>query len=256
MSIALLLVATFSCFLLLIGQLPTDSNAVGFYQYLSHSLMVLVFTPAFLLPLFAIALSIRRYWKDTGGTRLHARHWKSAFADMASMKNLSGGQGQGCNFEDTDRYSNARRYWHQLTVLGFLLCFLSTSTATVLHYLFDMPAPYAWYSLPKLFGVSGGVALTIGCGGLAFLKTQSDPGLGAAKVWGAEMAFVLLLGLTGLTGLVLYALTGTAWVSGALAVHLGFVLTLFLLLPYSKMVHGFFRMAALLREAQLRESSL
>ncbi|WP_171060858.1 hypothetical protein [Poseidonocella sp. HB161398] len=38
-----------------------------------------------------------------------------------------------------------------------------------------------------------------------------------------------------------------------LPVHLGSVLTLFLLMPYSKMVHGFYRMAALTREAAERE---
>ncbi len=253
--IALMLVVAFTFFMLLIGLLP-DSNpeAVGFYRYLPHTLMVLVFTPAFLFPLFTIAMSIRRYWIDTGGTRLHTRHWRSSFAEMVSMRNLAGGQGQGCNFEQTDHFSNARRYLHQLTVFGFLLCFASTSSATVMHYFFDLPAPYAWYTLPKLFGVSGGVALTVGCAGLAMLKLRADTELGAKNVWGAEMAFVLLLGLTGFTGLVLYAVTGTALVGIALAVHLGFVLTLFLLLPYSKMVHGFFRVAALLREAQLRES--
>ena len=119
-----------------------------------------------------------------------------------------------------------------------------------MHYLLDMPAPYVWYSLPKLFGVSGGIALVFGCAGLAWLKCQADSTLGAQHVWGAEMAFVVLLGLTGLTGLVLYALTGQPGVKTALIIHLSCVMTLFLLMPYSKMVHGFFRLAALIREAQ------
>ena len=37
----------------------------------------------------------------------------------------------------------------------------------------------------------------------------------------------------------------------AMAVHLGFVLAFFLVLPYSKMVHGVYRSAALLRRAAL-----
>jgi citrate/tricarballylate utilization protein len=37
-----------------------------------------------------------------------------------------------------------------------------------------------------------------------------------------------------------------------LAIHLGFVLALFLVLPYSKMVHGVYRSAALLRRAAER----
>jgi citrate/tricarballylate utilization protein len=39
----------------------------------------------------------------------------------------------------------------------------------------------------------------------------------------------------------------------ALAVHLGFVLALFLLMPYSKFVHGLYRAVALWRAARERK---
>jgi citrate/tricarballylate utilization protein len=38
-----------------------------------------------------------------------------------------------------------------------------------------------------------------------------------------------------------------------LAIHLGVVLSFFLLLPYGKFVHGFYRAAALLRSAMEQE---
>jgi len=96
-------------------------------------------------------------------------------------------------------------------------------TGTILHYVFDMAAPYQLVSLPKLFGLSGGLLLTFGCGALAWLKTKADPVLGARVVWGAEMAFVLLLGLTGASGLALYLATGSAFVTPILSLHLGAV---------------------------------
>ncbi|MHB8885300.1 MAG: hypothetical protein ACYC5H_09460 [Methylovirgula sp.] len=40
-----------------------------------------------------------------------------------------------------------------------------------------------------------------------------------------------------------------------LAIHLGIVPSLFLLLPYSKLIHGIYRTAALLRAAMDREAS-
>jgi citrate/tricarballylate utilization protein len=166
------------------------------------------------------------------------------------MKNLNGGQGQGCNFENDDRYSDTRRWMHQAVMYGFLLCFAATSSGTVLHYVFDMQAPYGFFSLPKLLGIPGGILLTIGTIGLAWLKTKADPKLGAVRVWGGEMGFILLLGATGASGLALYAATGTAAVPMLLAIHLGCVLAFFLLLPYSKMVHGFYRLAALIIEDQ------
>lgn len=133
---------------------------------------------------------------------------------------------------------------------GFLLCFAATSTATIMHYVFNLHAPYPLFSLPKIFGVTGGVLLTIGTIWMARLKVAADPALGARRVWGGEMAFILLLGLVGASGLALYAATGTNLVSPLLALHLGAVLAFFLLLPWTKMVHGFFRLAALLIEEQ------
>ena len=62
------------------------------------------------------------------------------------------------------------------------------------------------FSFQKLFGVSGGVLMSIGAFGLAWLKTQADPKLGDENKWGGEMGFVLLLGGVGLSGLLLYAL--------------------------------------------------
>jgi citrate/tricarballylate utilization protein len=179
-------------------------------------------------------------------------HLRQAFTAAADMRNLGGGQGQGCNFEEGDRFSNKRRIAHQMVMYGFLLCFASTSSGTVLHYVFGLEAPYGFFSLPKLLGVPGGILLSIGAVWLIALKLQADRALGAASAWGGEVAFVLLLGLTGATGLALYAATGSALVAPLLAIHLGAVLTFFLTTPYSKMVHGFYRLAALVRDAQGR----
>ena len=172
------------------------------------------------------------------------------------MANLSGGHGEGCNFEDEDRYSNTRRWFHQAAMYGFLLCFASTASGTILHYGFGLAAPYGPFSLPKLFGVPGGILLCSGTAGLAWLKLKSDPKLGASRFRRGEFAFVVLLFLVSATGLLLYATTGTVFVEPLLAMHLGTVLAFFLLTPYSKMVHGFYRLAALVRDAaQLREMS-
>lgn len=231
---------------------PADGQ--GFYAVLSHSAMVAIFTPAFVLPVIIVALGLRRYWHEVGDTRVRWPHLWDAACAVAAMRNLAGGQGQGCNFEDEDRFSNARRIAHQMTMWGFLLCFAATCSGTVLHYVFDMTAPYGLFSLPKLLGLSGGVLLSIGALALAWLRTKADPALGAARHGGGDMAFVLLLAATGITGLALYAATGTALVPTLLAIHLGSVLALFLTTPYSKMAHGFYRFAALVRDSQIKRA--
>ncbi|MDZ4137154.1 MAG: 4Fe-4S ferredoxin, partial [Paracoccaceae bacterium] len=235
---------------------PTGGE--GFYAVLSHNAMVAIFAPAFLLPLLSVAIGLRAYWREVGAGPLRLVHLSGALRQAASLRNLNGGQGQGCNFEAEDRYSDRRRWLHQAVMYGFLLCFAATSSATLLHYLADMPAPYELFSLPKLLGVPGGVLMVIGATGLVWLKTRADPALGARRVWGGEMAFVVLLAWVALSGLALYAATGvgtgagtgvgTGAVAVLLALHLGAVLGFFVLLPFTKMVHGFFRLTALVAE--------
>ncbi|MEM9442487.1 MAG: hypothetical protein AAGA73_18735 [Pseudomonadota bacterium] len=99
--------------------------------------------------------------------------------------------------------------------------------ATVMHYAFDREAPYALVSLPKLFGVTGGLLLCVGTAGLAGLKMRADRQLGAPAIWCGEMAFTLLLFTVSGSGLALYAATGTGAVPFLLAFHHSTVPTFF-----------------------------
>ena len=229
-----------------------STGGEGFYAVLSHHAMVAIFLPAFVMPLVLMAVGLRNYWRRVGGISVRMADLTWAFSQAATMRNLSGGHGDGCNFEDEDRFSHARRNAHHATMYGFLLCFTSTSVATIMHYAFDMPAPYPLFSLPKILGLVGGVLLCLGTLVLVMLKLNSSRDLADARVWGGEMAFVVLLFVVSASGLVLYAGGDSAWLTELLAFHLGAVLAFFLLTPFSKMAHGFYRLAALTREAQLR----
>ena len=227
-----------------------NSSGDGFYAAMSHNLMVAVFAPAFLFPMLSLAISLRRYWAAVGGRRIRMKHMMRALAAAANMRNLSGGHGEGCNFEDDDRFSHARRRAHHYVFYGFLLCLASTSAGTILHYLFDLPAPYSIFSVPKLLGIPGGIMLSIGTLWMIILKRKADPTLGVQSAWGGEIAFIALLGFVAFSGLVLFTLGTTALMPYVLALHLGSVLSFFLLMPFTKMAHGFYRIAALVRDAQ------
>ncbi|MDP5219178.1 tricarballylate utilization 4Fe-4S protein TcuB [Ruegeria sp. 2205SS24-7] len=248
-AIAMALVAGFALMFLAIRAVGS-AGGDGFYAVLSHSAMVALFAPALLLPLFSIGLSLRAYWRMVDGRPLTLADLNAAFNRAAHMTDLAAGHGEGCNFEDEDRFSQSRRYAHQAILYGFLLCFAATCAGTILHYLFNSPAPYPFWSLPKLLGIPGGALLTLGCAWMTWLKLKSDRTLGDPRAWGGDIGFTLLLGFTGLSGLMLFAVGDTAWMPGMLALHLGAVLTFFLLMPFTKMAHGFYRTAALLRNAQ------
>jgi len=167
--------------------------------------------------------------------------------DALTLKNLGGGvENEGCTYP-TEQKSLARRTFHHFTFYGFMLCFAATSVATVYHYVLGQPAPYPVTSLPVLLGIAGGIGLLIGPAGLLYLKAQRDQELVAKDQTGMDAGFLVLLFMISLTGLGLLAFREHGSMGTWLAVHLGFVLALFLTMPYGKFVHGLYRLVALVR---------
>lgn len=222
----------------------------GFYNVIPYGAMVWTASASFLFSMLAMAIGFGRFWRDTGGTAaelLRPQPLMQAFRDAATLRYLGGG-GHGCNDQD-ESFSASRRHFHHAMAYGFLLCFASTSVATVYDHLLAWPAPYPVLSLPVLLGLIGGVGLLVGCSGLFWLKLAGDQEPQARRLLGADAGLLLLLLLVGLTGLMLLAVRATGAMGVTLAVHLGFVLALFVTMPYSKFVHSIYRTGALIRHA-------
>jgi citrate/tricarballylate utilization protein len=175
------------------------------------------------------------------------------------MRNLGGdnsGDGAGCPGPD-DRNSLARRHYHHATFYGFMLCFASTSTGTIYHYLLGREAPYGYLELPVVLGTVGGIMLCVGTAGLWREKRRMEPAVRPLAKLGMDYAFIWVLFWVSATGLVLLALRETSFMGLTLAIHLGLVYGFFLVLPYSKFVHGLYRFAALLADAgEARRSAM
>lgn len=227
------------------------SGPGSFYRLMPHGTMVAIFGAAFLYAVLAIAMGLRAFWRDGGDAQ--SLDYAKAGHDAATLRYLDGG-GAGCR--DSDRPGwDTRRLFHHMTFYGFLLCFASTTAATLYHYLLRLPAPYAWYDLPVVLGTLGGVGLLIGPVGLLVEKCKREPSTQDRDLWGMDIAFLAMLFLTSLTGLALLVLRSTPAMGLLLAVHLGVVFGLFVTLPYGKFVHGLYRYAALARYARERTSS-
>ena len=225
----------------------------AFYRLMPHHMMALIFGIAFLYAFIAIGFGIRTFWRDIGEPRrtMHdPRSLWAAMKDAGQLRYLDGAMA-GCMNED-EKPSDSRKRFHHLTVYGFLLCFAATSTATLYHYLLGREAPYPWYDLPVVFGTFGGIGLVIGPIGLLVAKSRRDPMLLDESRYGMDVAFILMLLVTSVTGLALLVLRETAAMGMLLAVHLGVVFSLFITLPYSKFVHGIYRFLSLVRYAKER----
>jgi citrate/tricarballylate utilization protein len=223
-----------------------------FYDVFEHGFLVNVFAPVFLLALLAIGMGLRRFMQDitpvTGRNAPDLAARTQAARDALSLRYLDGGHGDGCHNED-DAYTLSRRRAHHATFYGFMLCFAATSVATLEHYLFGITAPYDLPALPKLFGLTGGVLLAYGAARLLWLNWRRHPMHGDAQQRPMDRAFLALLLIISISGLGLWLARTNAHMPLWLCVHLGAVMALFLTLPYGKMVHGFYRSAALLRYA-------
>ena len=222
----------------------------NFYHLFPHNLLVGLFAPVFLFVVFALAMGVRRFWRDvtpaTSGAPLSAPATLEATDAVLRLKYLDGGHGDGCHNED-DAYTLKRRRAHHLTFYGFMLCFAATSLATVYHYVFGWAAPYDLPSIPKLLGAVGGVMLMLGTAGLWHLNRTRHALHGDAQQKPMDLGFIALLFLVSSSGLALWLARSTPALALLLCLHLGAVMALFATLPYGKFAHGIFRTAALLR---------
>ena len=250
------------CFLLaaqLGGGLWRQNGLAGnFYAVFAHNTMALLFGASFVFSVLAIAIGVRRFWGQVKHSTLPKADFKASdFAlaahNAATLKYLDGGHGNGCNEAD-DRFTHARRHFHHATAGGFMLCFAATSLATLYHYVWGWQAPYAFTSLPVLLGTLGGIGLMIGPVGLLWLKFKRHPLHGDAVQKPMDVAFITLLLLISVTGLALLAWRDAAAMPVLLCLHLGGVLAFFVTLPYGKMVHGVYRLAALFKWAVEKRS--
>jgi citrate/tricarballylate utilization protein len=228
------------------GSLVHAPLAGNFYAVFPHNLLVGMFGVVFGFAVLALAKGARRFWRQERPGPATAPAVGEAVTDALRLKYLDGGHGEGCNDAD-DRFTLWRRRWHHFTFYGFLLCFAATCVATLYHYVLHLHAPYALASLPVLLGTLGGVGLVIGPAGLLWLNLRRHPLHGDLAQRPMDRGFIALLLANSLTGLALLAWRDSGAMALLLALHLGFVMALFLTLPYGKFAHAVYRVAALLK---------
>lgn len=249
-SIALVLVLTIMLQSPQILSQPNNSPG-AFYAVIPEGIILSIALATFGFAALAFAMTWLNFWRDNGGgTISQTRPLFQAAWDVLTLRNL-GGSGHGCN-NFNEAFSQVRRYAHQSLLYGFLLCMASTIAAAYYEHILALVAPYQLLSIPVVLGTVGGVAMLIGTAGLICVKLKSDPAPSAKALLGSDYAMLALLFFSAATGLLLLVLRNTSAMPVLLALHLGVILSFFIVLPYSRLVHGLYRFAALLRDAAER----
>lgn len=237
--------------LVLKGSLFIPGLEGEFYAIFPHNLLVVLFGSASGFAILALAIGVLRFWREIsepGKPVPVADTLGETAKSVLTMQYLDGGHGDGCNNED-DAFTLWRRRFHHCTFYGFMLCLASTSVATLYHYLFGLEAPYPIFSMPVILGTLGGIGLLVGPAGLFWLNMRRNAMQMDESQKAMDRGFIALLFLISLTGLVLLIWRDTSAMPLLLAIHLGFVMGLFLTMPYGKFAHGIFRSMALLKYA-------
>ncbi|CAD0266720.1 tricarballylate utilization 4Fe-4S protein TcuB [Pseudomonas veronii] len=243
--------ALFLCLtLMMMGNLFTAMPGGNLYGIFPHNTLALMFGAVFGFAVLALAIGVRRFWRNVSPVEASREQTTSAAleasANVATLKYLDGGHGEGCNNAD-DRFTLWRRRFHHFTFYGFMLCFAATGVATLYHFLLGWSAPYPVLSVPVMLGIVGGFGLLVGPAGLLWLNLRRNAEHGDEQQKPMDRGFIALLFLVSASGLALLAFRESMALGLLLAIHLGLVMAFFLTMPYSKFAHGIFRSAALLK---------
>jgi len=222
----------------------------SFYEVVPWLLMVV---PGMVLGLYVLAALLLggvRFLRDTGGGArelLDLEALKTAGWEALTLRWLRGGE-EGCHYP-TYHVSGARTVLHFLVAGGFVAAFASTAVAALYQDVFGLLPPYDVLSVPVVLGSVGGIGMVAGSAGLLILKTRADRQLTTDAQVEFDVAFLITIGLSSLTGMLLLIFRDSAVMPSLLVIHLAVLATLYVTAPYGKFAHFVYRYAALVRNS-------
>lgn len=227
----------------------------AFYEIVPHLGLVI---PAIVVSLYGLVVVLAGAWefsKDTHGSPLDLLSpgalWR-ATSDAVRLRWLGGGGG-GCYYPAT-RGTYIRPRYHAFVFWGFIFAFISTTLAAIYQELFGLLPPYPVFSAPVLFGSVGGLMMIVGSTGLLLLKFASDKTPAVAAMTVMDIAFLVVIDLISITGMLTLIFRGTRAMGVLLALHLGILAGFYVTAPYSKFVHFVYRYLALIKHQVEQES--
>lgn len=252
-----IVISVLAALVMLLLSIPTtgakvfSADASGSpYDLMPHWLLLIVVGVPSVWAVAIGILAVVRYWRDTHG-RLgdlaSPRIWGRALATAATLRHMRGGGEEECAYPDEEP-TPARRRYHSLTFYGFLLCLLSTMSAAATQEFFGILPPYPLLSVPVVLGTVGGIGLIAGCTGLLVLKRRSAKDQTTETMLKADHGLLGALLVLALTGVLTLVLRDTVVFGVILMIHLGAIVYCFGVAPYTKFMHGVYRLLAIYQD--------
>jgi quinone-modifying oxidoreductase subunit QmoC len=216
---------------------------IGFDAFVPHSLIYMVFIPALTLGAVLLSIGALRAWKLWGigverkGSFVSALF--RAFSDIFFHRKFS-----SCNA------AKPRKLGHFLVMWGFIGALVVTALVVVWLALLNAKLPFPLSHPLKVIGNIAAVSLLAGGVMLLFFRTSNASASGASFAFDKFFLFIVLaIGVTGISTELFRAVFPMPWVACAsYLIHLGFILTLFISLPYCKFAHFMYRTLAMTHE--------
>lgn len=228
------------------GEVASVAKKGDFFAVIPYGYMVGIFMIVGCFSFVALAIGFVRFAKAIELKQPPLDVIIQSLKDTLSLRYLGGHKSEGCTYPNALR-SNERRIYHHLTAYGFLSCFIATNLGAIWMHFLGLNAPYDITQAPKIFGLVGGIMLCVGTLGLLFIKLEADDEIKDSQSVGMDYVLIVILFLSSFSGLCLMVSKQSLLLAYMLYFHLSTVLAFFVMMPYSKFVHIFYRFIALLK---------
>jgi quinone-modifying oxidoreductase subunit QmoC len=240
------------------GTFGIPEGEVIFSKFASTIFLQVVFTPALLFGVVVGVLGMRKFW-----------------ADMKQSAGVTSGDVKGSVIEMFKEFLTHQRFKtcdvsadrftsHLLVFYGFVAAGIATAIGVLYIDVLHIQSPFGFDKglIIKLFGNIGAVGIIAGILVMMSNRFKNAEKLGVGSYF--DWLLLSIIGIVGLSGFLaqLMRMAGVAQLAYPIYfIHLVFVLSLFVYLPFSKLAHMFYRGAALTflkysgREAEMQTAA-
>jgi len=224
------------------GTFGIPEGEVIFSKFASTILIQLLFTPALLFGLAVGVLGVKKFWADMKKANgVTSGDLKTSVMD--TIKEVAGHQKFKSCGVSSDRFTS-----HLLVFYSFAALGIATALGVLYIDILHLESPFRLgYGTPvKLFGNVGAIGLLAGILLMMSSRFRNAEKLGVGSYF--DWLLISIIGIVGLSGFLaqLMRIAGVASLAYPIYfIHLVFVLSLFVYLPFSKLAHMFYRGAAM-----------